>query len=250
MLKDADIREPLFDFLEETYGKIRIIEEKNTGKSRADVLMVIDDALIGLEIKSDADTYTRLASQVKDYDKFYDYNYAVVGTKHAGTIGDHIPPYWGIITVDEILGKADFYILRKPQPNPKCKLKNKLSLLWRPELAKIQELNEMPKYKQLGKDSVIAKIIERTKLPEDKKGHIQIDKLNQQISYILFERDYNNVAEQLFEYRKGELQKKIDAEDDPVKKSQLIQDLEKKKRRFENRGLRKKKRRRKRTVQK
>ena len=28
MLKDKDIREPLFDFLEEQYGKVRIIEEK------------------------------------------------------------------------------------------------------------------------------------------------------------------------------------------------------------------------------
>ncbi len=28
MLKDKDIREPLFDFLEEQYGKTRIIEEK------------------------------------------------------------------------------------------------------------------------------------------------------------------------------------------------------------------------------
>ena len=28
MLHDRDIREPLFDFLEDTYGKIRILEEK------------------------------------------------------------------------------------------------------------------------------------------------------------------------------------------------------------------------------
>ena len=34
MLKDKDIREPLFDFLEEQYRKTRIIEEKTMGKSR------------------------------------------------------------------------------------------------------------------------------------------------------------------------------------------------------------------------
>ena len=28
MLKDKDIREPLFDFLEEQFGKVRIIEKK------------------------------------------------------------------------------------------------------------------------------------------------------------------------------------------------------------------------------
>ena len=56
MLYDRDIREPLFDFLEETYGKIRILEEKMMGRSRADAVMVTADALYGIEIKSDADT--------------------------------------------------------------------------------------------------------------------------------------------------------------------------------------------------
>ena len=37
MLLDKDIREPLFEFLEERYGKVRILEEKTVGHSRADV---------------------------------------------------------------------------------------------------------------------------------------------------------------------------------------------------------------------
>ena len=32
MIKDKDIREPLFDFLEKRYGKIRMIEEKTRGR--------------------------------------------------------------------------------------------------------------------------------------------------------------------------------------------------------------------------
>lgn len=32
-IRDKDIREPLFDFLEAEYGKIRIIEEKTMGCS-------------------------------------------------------------------------------------------------------------------------------------------------------------------------------------------------------------------------
>ena len=66
MLYDRDIREPLFEFLEEVYGKVRILEEKQMGRSRADIVMVISDAVIGIEIKSDADTYARLERQVKD----------------------------------------------------------------------------------------------------------------------------------------------------------------------------------------
>lgn len=42
---DSTIREPLFDFLEEKYGKIRIIEEKTIGRVRADVVMVTPEAL-------------------------------------------------------------------------------------------------------------------------------------------------------------------------------------------------------------
>ena len=75
MLYDKDIREPLFDFLEGMYGKIRILEEKQMGKSRADIVMVLPDLVAGIEIKSDADTYVRLKRQVKDYDQFYDRNY-------------------------------------------------------------------------------------------------------------------------------------------------------------------------------
>ena len=64
---DKDIREPLFDFLESSFGKVRILEEKRTGSARADVVMITPDYLYGIEIKSDADTYARLEKQVKNY---------------------------------------------------------------------------------------------------------------------------------------------------------------------------------------
>ena len=44
MLYDKDIRDPLFDFLEERYHKIRIIEEKQMGRSRACLLYTSDAA--------------------------------------------------------------------------------------------------------------------------------------------------------------------------------------------------------------
>mgnify|MGYP000830087893 CR=1 FL=1 len=60
MLYDKDIREPLAFYLEELYGKNRILEEQVMGQSRADLVMVVHDALYGIEIKSDADSYARL----------------------------------------------------------------------------------------------------------------------------------------------------------------------------------------------
>ena len=48
MLYDRDIREPLFDYLEERYGKVRVIEEKQMGRSRADIVMVLPEELAGI----------------------------------------------------------------------------------------------------------------------------------------------------------------------------------------------------------
>lgn len=193
MLYDKDIRESLFDFLDDTYGKNRIIEEKQMGKSRADVVMVTPEAVYGIEIKSDADTYARLKRQVRDYNQYYDYNYVVVGTRHAMHIEEHVPKYWGIITVEQENGILDFYILRKPERNPKMKWKKKLGMLWRPELVHIQELNGLPKYKQKSKDFVIEKILEK----------VSEDMLQAQFCEELFQRDYSTIAEQIADYKKS-----------------------------------------------
>ena len=56
--------------------------------------------LIGLEIKSDADTYERLKRQIRDYNKYCDVNYVVVGKSHEKHVEEHIPSWWGIIVVE------------------------------------------------------------------------------------------------------------------------------------------------------
>jgi hypothetical protein len=198
LIHDKDIREPLFDHLEETYGKIRILEEKMMGRSRADVVMVTEDALYGIEIKSDADTYARLARQIKDYDKYYDRNIIVAGTKHAHSIKDHVPEWWGIITVEEEDGRLDFYFYREPEDNPKLDINRKISILWRPELAHIQELNGMARYREKSKLFVANKIVET----------VAYETLSPQISEELFQRDYTKIEETLNEFRKERTVKK------------------------------------------
>lgn len=193
ILKDKDIREPLFDFLEETFGKTRILEEKTMGKSRADAVMITPEALYGIEIKSDADTYARLERQVKDYDLYYDYNYAVVGTRHGMHIAEHLPPWWGIITVERTEGETDFYILRKAALNPKVDWERKIGILWRPELAHIQELNHLPGYREKSKKFVQKKLLE--KIPREL--------LQLQLCEELFERDYSLAAEILQKPSRG-----------------------------------------------
>ena len=180
MLYDKDIREPLFEFLEETYGKVRLLEEQVMGQSRADIVMVVPDALYGIEIKSDADSYVRLERQIQDYDRYYDYNYVVVGTKHGAHIAEHVPEHWGIITVEQTETGIDFYRMREPKLNPDMQWTNKIEILWRPELAHIQELNEMPAYKAKSKRFVADKIVEM----------VPKERLALQLSEELFERDY------------------------------------------------------------
>ena len=181
---DSTIREPLFEFLEEKYGKIRIIEEKTIGRVRADVVMVTPDALFGIEIKSDNDTYDRLKKQVRNYNLYYDYNIVAVGSTHAMHVADHVPEWWGIISIEEINGRLD--------KNPKVKPERKISILWRPELADIQKKNNLPAYKGKSKAYVQAVILDR--VPEDV--------LWKQVSEELFERDYTTIADEIKDYRK------------------------------------------------
>lgn len=198
---DKDIREPLFEYLEEQYGKVRIIEEKMMGRSRADVVMVTENALFGLEIKSDADTYARLSRQVRDYSRYYDYNYVVVGTSHAVHIAEHIPDHFGIITAEYVSGCLDFYILRKPQKSPDLEMSAKIQILWRPELNELLRENGLPAYRQKGKQFV------RRILTDS----IDPVLLNRQISGQLFERDYNTIEEEIERFRREQQMRRASA---------------------------------------
>lgn len=177
---DEDIREELFFFLEERFGKCRVIEEKVIGKARADCVLITESAFIGVEIKSDHDSYQRLSSQVKNYNDFFDYNILVVGTKHAHSAKDHVPPFWGIITVEEIEGKADFYFWRREKRNPFRDYAKKGSLLWKDELVSILEKFSYPLYKQKSKKFQFSYLRER----------ISEEVLDREMSEQLLEREY------------------------------------------------------------
>jgi hypothetical protein len=121
---------------------------------------------------------------VKDYDRYFDYNWLVVGSTHAMSSREHVPGWWGIISVEQMdpeKAALDFYIIREAEKNPGADVKRKLKFLWRQELMHIQKLNGMYKYSSKSKDFVIRKMAEA--VPEEI--------LHRQISDELFERDYN-----------------------------------------------------------
>lgn len=189
MIHDKDMREPLFFYLEEKLGKCRIFEEKVIGKARADLMLVLPEEIWGLEIKSDADNYSRLSDQVTEYDRYFDRNLVVVGSRHASHIAEHVPDYWGILSVEYLPEEEqfDFYLLRQPKENPHRTMKRKMSLLWRPELAHIQAIHGMPALKNLSKLHVRNRIIEE--IPQE---ILQTD-----ISNELFERDYSSIQDEI-----------------------------------------------------
>lgn len=192
-LYDRDIREPLFDYLEERFGKTRMFEEKRIGRSRADIMMLTDDRIIGIEIKSDADTYERLKRQVRDYNKFCDRNYVAVGKSHEKHVDEHVPKEWGILII--AVDGSDILVTEKRPAleNPKVKRERQLTILWRPELQRILAKNYLPKYKQKSKKFVQQKLFEK----------VEWEQLKKQICEEMFERDYTLWDEELELYRNG-----------------------------------------------
>ena len=172
---DKDIREKLYDYLDERYGKVRTIEEKVILKSRADMLAIIDGEIIGIEIKSDSDTYTRLKRQIKDYEKFCDKCYVAVGESHIH-VSEHVPEYWGIIVVSN----DNVIVDRDASVSPKVKINNQLDILWRAELYAVQMKEGLPKLSNWKRRDIYKRLI-------DTCGEKQVKK---DITEQLFERDY------------------------------------------------------------
>lgn len=84
--------------------------------------------------------------------------------------------------------------MQKPESNPHRSMKRKMSLLWRLELADIQEKFGMHAYRENSKFFVRNKILER----------VPMDGLQKSISEELFERDYTKIAEEIESDRKAQ----------------------------------------------
>lgn len=179
-MKDNSIRRVIFDYLEENYGKIRIFEESPIKNSRCD-FYTVTDRLTGYEIKSDADSYERLARQIQDYDAFFDENYIVVGRTHRAHVAKKIPPYWGIICITDEEEGFLVETVRPAEKNPKMKRKNQLLKLWNSEITSIARRRGCHTYMGKSKSFRAGELIKK----------IDDDTLREEICSELFERDYS-----------------------------------------------------------
>lgn len=184
------MRDILFSHYEDTSSKLRIFEEFCIGKTRTDAFMVTENEMIGIEFKSDKDNLDRLARQVKDYNRFCDKNYLVIGqhfVEKQDTLSEILPDYWGIYSVtmsDD--GAKTLTLLREAAPNPKCRIKNQLKILWRNELIHLVKDNKLGGVSKYNKKELGDKLYK----------NIEKNHLRRLICNELLERDYSIYQEQ------------------------------------------------------
>ena len=171
-----NIKSILVSYLQATYSEVRIYQEKSIGSSICDV-MAVTDRLMGFEIKSDLDNYSRLQEQVKAYDLFFDENYIVVGEKHSESAAGKIPSSWGIICIKE----TDVEIIRKAIINKSVSRRRQLSILWKLELKNLLIQNNMPVYAQKEKGYIADRLA----------ALVDGELLGKQIANQLMHRDYS-----------------------------------------------------------
>jgi hypothetical protein len=143
---DKQIRAHLKQFLFRKCGNdpdTIIIEELGLshGYCRVD-LAVVNGSLHGFEIKSDRDTFRRLARQADTYNKILDFITVVVGERHAEEALRVSPQWWGIqFAKSDRPDEVHLIQVREPVENPAPDKLAIAKLLWREEaLTFLEEL--------------------------------------------------------------------------------------------------------------
>lgn len=134
---DPDIRKVLPDWLKSRYPGIFVTHELDIAQGRARIdIAGISDKFIGIEIKSNTDTLSRLTQQIKAYNLVFDYIYLAVGSKHFNKAMKIIPEFWGVLKTDIYEGKDEVQVslCREPKLNPKVDLKILSLYLWKDDM--------------------------------------------------------------------------------------------------------------------
>jgi hypothetical protein len=135
-LRDADVRTPLRALVRQRFPDDSIfleelvIPERDT---RID-MAVVNGALHGFEIKSDADTIRRLPVQRESYNALFDEITLVVGKRHLKEAQGMIPEWWGLAIASRIDDHVEIERQREASANPHSDPATVIKLLRRPEI--------------------------------------------------------------------------------------------------------------------
>ncbi len=169
MLADFEIREKLIaNIKSRNRHHHRIIEELCIcdGEVRADVVLA-NGTLQGFEIKSDLDSFTRLARQIESYDKTFEKNTLIVGEKHLEKALVVVPEHWGIYLASKYRnGNVKIKIVRKPKKNPYLDVESLSSLLWNDEIKMLLRKNKVGGYSKKNRHQLIELMIQSLSFTE------------------------------------------------------------------------------------
>lgn len=138
-IRDIDIRRTLEAELVRVYGTDKetlLVHELGlcSGSSRVDIA-IVNGALHGFEIKSEADTLERLPSQIGHYCRVFDFVTIVSSGIHMAAIERIVPAWWGIQAARPGVEFRSIALeeIRQPTPNPSVEARAVAQLLWREE---------------------------------------------------------------------------------------------------------------------
>lgn len=115
-----------------------VVEELGThfGASRVDVA-VVNGALWGYELKSDADRLGRLPAQAEAFSEAFDYMTIVAASRHVARSLEIVPEWWGLIEAESNGDRIRLVERRRPKRNTEVDIDVVAALLWRDELASL-----------------------------------------------------------------------------------------------------------------
>ncbi len=146
-----EIRRESIQVLSKIYGfpdESLIIDEMEVGVwgkvGRADLVLLCDDYLVGVEIKASTDNLKRLETQVKAYSRVFDDCWVSVHEKHWPVIRDAVPDSWGVLVCrwreDDSI---EVGIARGPSSDHSPIARAMLERIWSVDVKKIASMPEV-----------------------------------------------------------------------------------------------------------
>lgn len=161
------------------YDEVGVLVNKQTryGSGSFLDLFGVGDTLVGVEIKSDKDTFTRLQRQASYYEANCDVTYVAVGERLLKKMHE-IPSNFGILLCYDGGDVIQVELVRESTASPPT-LEALYSLLWRDELIHLLRLHDL--YKGMSKARVYQMLEVLAPLGEV---------VRPQIKKLLYERDW------------------------------------------------------------
>lgn len=140
-MRELDVRTAVLAQLREQYQsdrRTRIVNELAVGGGVARIdVAVVNGRMLGIEIKSDADTLGRLRSQASAYNAVFDLVTIVCGARHSSQVYAIVPEWWAIVEAKQAPDSVELKTVRVGRENLRVDSIQIARLLWRDELLSV-----------------------------------------------------------------------------------------------------------------